>query len=153
MADVLTSAQRHLNMSRVRSKDTDIEMQVRRRLHADGFRYRLNVNNLPGKPDIVLPKYKTIVFINGCFWHGHRGCPLFVMPKTNTEFWMQKIQRNISRDLLNYKILMDMNWNVIIVWECALRKSRSCETLSQLESLIRTNGIKDKCETPQLFSL
>lgn len=153
MADVLTPDQRHLNMTRIRSKDTGIERLVRRILHADGFRFRLNVKNLPGKPDIVLPKYRTVVFINGCFWHGHQGCRYFVIPKTNTEFWVNKIDGNIRRDDENYHRLEMEGWNVIIVWECALKKNKFVETVSQLESAIRENGLVPKGTKPIRLSI
>ena len=132
MADVLTPEQRHLNMTRIRSKDTGIEKQVRSQLHADGFRFRLNVKDMPGKPDVVLPKYRTVVFINGCFWHGHQRCRYFVVPKTNTEFWVNKIDGNIKRDKEHYRQLEIMGWNVIIVWECALKNNRFEETIIHL---------------------
>ena len=148
MADVLTSDQRHLNMSRIRGKDTGIEKQVRCQLHADGFRFRLNVKDMPGKPDVVLPKYRTAVFINGCFWHGHQDCRYFVVPQTNTEFWVNKIEGNIKRDNKKYLQLEAMGWNVIIVWECALKKSRFQETISQLETAIRNNGLAPKGTKP-----
>jgi DNA mismatch endonuclease (patch repair protein) len=96
--DVHNKATRSYNMSRIRAKDTKAEMLVRRYLHAQGFRYRLHVKDLPGKPDIVLPKYKTVIFIHGCFWHGHEGCKNFVVPKTRTEWWMEKIGRNREND-------------------------------------------------------
>lgn len=153
MADVLTPDQRHLNMTRIRSKDTGIERLVRRILHADGFRFRLNVKDLPGKPDIVLPKYRTVVFINGCFWHGHQGCRYFVIPKTNTEFWVNKIDGNIRRDDENYHRLEMEGWNVIIVWECALKKNKFVETVSQLESAIRENGLVPKGTKPIRLSI
>ncbi|MBP5336015.1 MAG: DNA mismatch endonuclease Vsr [Bacteroidales bacterium] len=148
MADVLTPAQRHYNMTRIRSKDTGIEKQVRCQLHADGFRYRLNVKDLPGKPDIVLPKYKTVVFINGCFWHGHQGCKNFVIPKTNTGFWITKIEGNIKRDKENYRRIELLGWNVIVVWECSLKKSRFQKTISILESFIKENGAALKGAAP-----
>ena len=153
MADVLTPDQRHLNMTRIRSKDTGIERLVRRILQADGFRFRLNVKDLPGKPDIVLPKYRTVVFINGCFWHGHQGCRYFVIPKTNTEFWVNKIDGNIRRDDENYHRLEMEGWNVIIVWECALKKNKFVETVSQLESAIRENGLVPKGTKPIRLSI
>ena len=153
MADVLTPDQRHLNMTRIRSKDTGIERLVRRILHADGFRFRLNVKDLPGKPDIVLPKYRTVVFINGCFWHGHQGCRYFVIPKTKTEFWVNKIDGKIRRDDENYHRLEMEGWNVIIVWECALKKNKFVETVSQLESAIRENGLVPKGTKPIRLSI
>mgnify|MGYP002623971545 CR=1 FL=1 len=148
MADVLTPEQRHLNMTRIRSKDTGIEKQVRSQLHADGFRFRLNVKDMPGKPDVVLPKYRTVVFINGCFWHGHQRCRYFVVPKTNTEFWVNKIDGNIKRDKEHYRQLEIMGWNVIIVWECALKNNRFEETIIHLETALKNNGLAPKSAKP-----
>ena len=99
MADRMTTEQRHKCMSRIKGKDTKPELIVRRYLHAHGYRYRINVKRLPGTPDIVLRKYKTVIFINGCFWHGHEGCKYFVMPKSNSQFWQKKIERNKQRDV------------------------------------------------------
>lgn len=106
---------------------------VRHFLWHRGFRYRLHVKNLPGKPDIVLPKYRTVVFINGCFWHGHDGCKDFVVPKTNTDFWLEKIGRNKARDLQDEASLTASGWKVITIWECELKKGICAETLSKLE--------------------
>ena len=115
---------RSYNMSMIKSSGTKPEETVRKYLFSKGLRYRKNVKTLPGKPDIVLPKYKTIVFVNGCFWHGHKGCKYFVMPKTNVEFWTEKITKNIARDEITYKKLQNMGWNVIVVWECELKKRK-----------------------------
>ena len=112
---------RSRNMSRIPSKNTKPEETVRKYLFAQGFRYRKNVSNLPGKPDIVLPKYKTIIFVNGCFWHAHKGCKYFVPPQTNTEFWYAKFKYNQERDERNYQKLRDLGWRVLIVWECEIR--------------------------------
>lgn len=109
-------------MSRIRSKDTKPEMLVRKFLFANGFRYRLHVKNLPGKPDIVLPKYKTVIFVNGCFWHGHENCKYFVIPKTRTNWWITKININTSNDLKNVKAIRKVGWKVIIIWECQIKK-------------------------------
>ena len=107
-------------MSRIRSKDTKPEIAVRSMLHRSGYRFRLHVKNLPGKPDIVLPKYNTVIFVNGCFWHGH-NCHLFRLPKSRTEFWKKKIQSNRERDAINRKILREEEWRVGLVWECAVK--------------------------------
>lgn len=112
---------RSKNMSYIPSKNTKPEETVRKYLFSKGFRYRKNVAQLPGKPDIVLPKYRAAVFVNGCFWHGHQGCKWFVKPKTNTEFWDAKFQYNIERDQRNYKKLKNMGWRVFIIWECEIR--------------------------------
>lgn len=119
---------RSYNMSMIKSSGTKPEEAVRKYLFSKGLRYRKNVKTLPGKPDIVLPKYKTIVFVNGCFWHGHKGCKYFVMPKTNVEFWTEKITKNIARDEITYKKLQNMGWNVIVVWECELKKDKRNNT-------------------------
>src|SRR5436190_5988827 len=113
MADVHTKEQRSFNMSRIRSRNTKPEMLVRRFLHAQRFRYRLHVKDLPGKPDIVLPKYKTVIFVHGCFWHGHTGCRYFVVPKTRTEWWMNKINGNRANDTKSLKALKKYGWKVI----------------------------------------
>jgi DNA mismatch endonuclease (patch repair protein) len=107
-------------MSRIRAKDTKPEMVVRKYLHSRGLRYRLHVKQLPGKPDLVLPKYHTVIFVHGCFWHGHAGCPVFKMPKSNTEFWQTKIGGNISRDAAAEALLIKAGYGVITIWECEL---------------------------------
>ena len=132
MADVHTKETRSYNMSQIRSKDTKPEMLVRKFLNGNGFRYRLHTKNLPGKPDIVLPKYKTVIFVHGCFWHGHKKCRYFITPKTNTEFWLKKINENIARDNTVIKALRIEGWNVIVVWECELKKDRIENALSKL---------------------
>jgi len=132
MADVHSKATRSYNMSRIRSKDTKPEMLVRRFLHKNGFRYRLHVKDMPGKPDIVLPKYKTVIFVHGCFWHGHQGCKYYVVPKTRTEWWLHKIGNNITHDANAERLLKAAGWNVIKVWECELKKTSFEETLNNL---------------------
>ncbi|MBK7376915.1 MAG: DNA mismatch endonuclease Vsr [Chitinophagaceae bacterium] len=129
MADVHTPRQRSYNMQQIRSKDTKPEMLVRRFLHANGYRYRLHVKNLPGKPDIVLPKYRTVIFVHGCFWHGHKYCKYFVMPKTRTKWWMDKINRNKANDEKVIKTLKKDNWKVMVIWECRLKPQRLERTL------------------------
>lgn len=123
---------RSRNMSRIPSKNTKPEETVRKYLFSKGFRYRKNVSNLPGKPDIVLPKYKTAIFVNGCFWHGHDGCKYFVPPKTNIEFWNNKFEYNKSRDQKNYLKLKELGWNVILVWECEIRHGDKSVCLENL---------------------
>ncbi len=123
---------RSYNMSMIKSSNTKPEEMVRKYLFSKGLRYRKNVKTLPGKPDIVLKKYKTIVFVNGCFWHGHKNCKYFVMPKSNIEFWEDKISKNVKRDHETYEILTQMGWNIIIVWECELKKSKRENTLEYL---------------------
>ena len=113
---------RSWNMSQVKSQDTSIEIKVRSYLFRNGFRFRKNVKKLPGKPDIVLPKYRTIIFIHGCFWHRHAGCKDATTPKTRTEFWQQKFDRNVANDRLHIKQLEKMGWHVIVLWECQINK-------------------------------
>ena len=118
-------------MSHIRSKNSKPEELVRKYLFAHGFRYRKNVAKLPGKPDIVLPKYRTVIFVNGCFWHKH-DCPRFVWPTSNTEYWTKKILGNVERDLANHKLLEDAGWKVITIWECELKKAAAEQRLSRL---------------------
>lgn len=134
MADVLTPKQRSYNMSRIRSKDTKPEEIVRKYLFSKGFRYRKNDARFPGKPDIVLPKYKTVIFVNGCFWHMHEGCKYFVWPKNNEEFWRNKIMSNAERDNRNYQLIQQQGWRVLVVWECELRSKVKKQTLRSLEN-------------------
>ena len=120
MVDVLTPAQRQLNMSRIRGKDTKPELALRRGLHALGFRFRLHRKDLPGRPDLVFPSRRAVIFVHGCFWHGH-GCPMCKMPATRPEFWRAKIDGNHERDLKAVRALTAAGWRVLMVWECALR--------------------------------
>ena len=122
MADTMTPEQRSRCMSAVKGKDTKPEMIVRKYLFSKGLRYRLHVRSLPGYPDIVLPKYKTVVFINGCFWHGHEGCKYYRLPKSNVEFWKSKITNNKNRDILNEVKLKELGWRVVRIWECEIRR-------------------------------
>ena len=123
-------------MSRIKGKDTKPEMLVRRYLHSRGYRYRVNVRRLPGTPDIVLRKYKTAIFINGCFWHGHEGCKHFVLPKSNTQYWQQKIERNKQRDIEKRIQLRLLGWHTIIIWECQLKPKQRYTTLQALEQTL-----------------
>ena len=120
MTDVLTPAQRRLCMSRIRGTDTKPEQIIRTALFADGFRYRLHVGALPGKPDLVLHRYRACILVNGCFWHGHE-CPLFRWPSTNHQFWETKITANRTNDSRNVEELIRAGWRVLIIWECALK--------------------------------
>ena len=131
MADNHSKEIRSMNMSHIRSKNTKPEELVRKYLFANGFRYRKNGKTLPGCPDIVLPKYKTIIFVNGCFWHKH-DCPRFVWPSSNREYWIPKIEKNVARDNRNQKVLKDLGWNVLVVWECQLKKKAFESTMNQL---------------------
>lgn len=137
MADVHSPQTRSYNMSQIKGKDTKPEAIVRKYLFSRGFRYRKNVSSLPGKPDIVLPKYKTCIFVNGCFWHKHENCKYFVWPANNAEFWKEKINGNVERDKRNQRLLESSGWKVLIVWECELKKAKQAETLENLEAVIR----------------
>lgn len=130
--DRLSKEQRHRNMAAIHNKNTKPEVMVRKFLFSRGFRYRLNHPQLPGKPDIVLRKYKTCIFVNGCFWHKHEGCKYFVVPKTRTEFWLNKINRNKERDKEVKKQLAKMGWHSITIWECELKPSNKDKTLESL---------------------
>ena len=130
--DKLTKEQRHRCMASIRGKGTKPEITVRKFLFSRGFRYRLNHPRLPGRPDIVLRKYRTVIFVNGCFWHGHEGCKHYVVPKSNTEFWIAKIERNRARDIDEQHELAAMGWHCITVWECQLKPAIRTNTLKSL---------------------
>ena len=123
MSDSLTAQKRSWNMSRIKGKDTKIEISVRKYLFTKGFRFRKNDKRYPGKPDVVLPKYKTVIFVNGCFWHRHSGCKDATIPKTRTDFWLEKLNRNVANDEKNIRLLTDDGWSVIVLWECELEKN------------------------------
>ena len=131
MADVMTPEQRSRCMAAIKGKDTKPELIVRKYLFSRGLRFRVQVRKLPGNPDIVLPKYKTVIFVNGCFWHGHEGCRYFRLPKSNIEFWKEKIKRNVARDFRNEAELKALGWRVIRVWECEIK------TLAQREEYLK----------------
>lgn len=137
MVDSLTPEQRSAQMSRIRGSNTKLEVLVRKGLHARGLRYRLGGAKLPGRPDIVLPKYRTVVFVHGCFWHGH-DCPLYRLPKTRPEFWADKIGKNRTRDQRVTSELQAMGWRVLTVWECSLRGKTATEQASFLDHLAET---------------
>lgn len=136
MADNQSKEARSYNMSRIRSTNSKPEEIVRKYLFSQGFRYRKNVKKLPGCPDIVLPRYRTVIFINGCFWHMHT-CKRFVMPSSNVEYWQPKILRNAERDKCNHEKLLLMGWRVLVVWECELKKKIAAERLNRLISEIK----------------
>jgi DNA mismatch endonuclease (patch repair protein) len=137
MADVHSKEVRSFNMSKIRSKNTKPEIIVRSYLHRSGFRFRLHVNTLPGKPDIVLPKYRTVIQIHGCFWHGHSHCKYYVVPKTRTEWWEEKINNNIANDIKAEKALKELEWKIITLWECQLKVKQKEEALRNLLEMIR----------------
>lgn len=143
MSDVMTPEQRSRCMAAIRGKDTKPEILVRKFLFSKGLRYRLNNRKLPGSPDIVLKKYKTVIFVDGCFWHGHEGCKYFRLPKSNTPFWEAKITRNIERDKETTQALTALGWKVISIWECELRnKSNREAALNKLFNDITCSTVK-----------
>ena len=142
--DKLTKEQRHRCMSAIKSKSTKPELLVRKFLFSRGFRYRLNHPRLPGHPDLVLRKYRTVIFVNGCFWHGHEGCKYFVLPKTNVVFWKNKIMRNQSRDIEEMRQLAAMGWHCITVWECQLKPKVRQQTLDALEYTLYHLYLEDR---------
>ena len=137
MVDVHDKKIRSYNMSRIRDRDTKPELLVRKYLFGKGFRYKLNDRLLPGKPDLVFPRYKTIIFIHGCFWHGHTGCKYFVNPKTRSKWWLDKINRNKQVDARNVRKLKSMGWRIIIVFECRLMPKKREKTLKKLPTMVR----------------
>ena len=140
MPDTLTPQQRHYTMSQIHSSSTKPEVKLRHELWRRGFRYRKNDKRLPGSPDMVFPKHRTVVFVHGCFWHGHKGCKKYTVPKTNTEFWIEKVSRNQNRDEKVWRDLESENWEVVIVWECELGNKRFGETVERVEKEILRNG-------------
>ena len=140
MPNVKTRDQRHRNMAAIHSTSTKPEVRMRHALWRRGFRYRKNDKRLPGSPDIVFPKYRTVIFVHGCFWHGHMGCKKYVIPKTNTAFWVEKVAHNQKRDQEVWRKLEAKDWSVIIVWECELEKKRFDETADRVEKEIIENG-------------
>jgi len=132
MTDVHNKETRSYNMSRIMGTNTRPEMLVRKYLHSKGLRYILHCRKLPGKPDLILPKYKTIIFVNGCFWHGHKGCKYFVMPKTRSEWWKSKIENTINRDETVISLLNELGWSTYVIWECELKPEQRVEILDIL---------------------
>lgn len=139
MSDVHSTKTRSYNMSQIKGKNTKPEILVRKYLFSKGFRYRVNDKRYPGHPDIVLPKYKTAIFINGCFWHVHEGCKYFVWPENNKDFWKAKLLSNVERDRINYDKLTDLGWKVLIIWECELRKNNAEGCLNRLVENLSTS--------------
>lgn len=142
MADRFTETQRHEVMSHVASKGTKPEKKVRQSLFRSGFRFRVNVRTLPGTPDIVLPKYRTVIFVNGCFWHGHKGCKYYTIPETNVEFWVDKVHKNQERDALNNQRLESLSWSIVTIWECELKNKEFDATMERVISELRQNKKK-----------
>ena len=142
MPDTMTPQQRHLCMSHNRSRDTRPELAVRRELWRRGYRYRVNVRKLPGTPDIVLGKYRTVIFVNGCFWHGHKGCRKYTVPKSNAAFWKAKVARNRERDMLDCQRLETIGWSVVTVWECELDKAHLAQTVDRIEKELEAGRVK-----------
>lgn len=142
MADKVSIKQRHYIMSRVRSVNTKPEIKLRKALFEKGFRYRVNVKTLPGKPDIVLPKYHTVIFVNGCFWHGHSGCKYYTVPETNNEFWVEKVASNKERDEVNNQRVESLSWSVITIWECELKSKAFQDTIVKVEAELAANKVK-----------
>ena len=143
--DIFTSEERSALMAKIRGKDTKPEIIVRKFLFFKGFRYRINDSRYPGSPDIVLPCYRTAIFVHGCFWHGHERCSLFRFPKTNYEFWYEKITRNRERDVEKIKLLKQQGWNIIVIWECQIKNSSNrVGFLEKLERKIRRFGESPK---------
>lgn len=145
MSDIHTAVQRHRNMAAIRSANTMPEQKLRKELWRRGFRFRINDKRFPGKPDIVFPKYHTVLFVHGCFWHGHKVCGRFKIPKTNTDFWMRKIARNQERDQEVWRQLEAKGWAVIIVWECQITKAELEKTIIRVEEELRRNR-KNYCQ-------
>ncbi|MGE5410744.1 MAG: very short patch repair endonuclease [Clostridiales bacterium] len=139
MADVHDKATRSFNMSRIRSKNTKPELLLRSTLFSNGYRYRLHDKGLPGKPDIVLKKYRTVIFVNGCFWHGHKDCKYYVIPKTRTEWWENKIAVNIQNDFQKRTQLINLGWKYIDVFECELKKDKLERTLTNIYTTLKKN--------------
>lgn len=141
MTDVHDIATRSYNMSRIKGRDTKPEMMVRKFLFSQGFRYRLHVKNLPGRPDIVLPRFKTVIFVNGCFWHGHINCTRSALPRTRTDWWKNKIERNKINDNKNYLALIKLGYKVIIVWQCEIRnENRKLDLLNEFMKYTNKSG-------------
>jgi DNA mismatch endonuclease, patch repair protein len=127
VTDRISPEKRSANMAAIKGKDTGPELAVRKVIHAAGFRFRLHKKDLPGCPDMVLARYRTVVFVHGCFWHHHQGCADATMPKSNTDYWNRKLSRNVERDVKNKKALEALGWNVFVVWECSIRKGSQWE--------------------------
>ena len=139
MVDTLTKEKRSWNMSRIKGKDTNPEIQLRSMLHKEGFRFRIHDNNLLGKPDIVLPRYRSVVFVNGCFWHRHKGCKFAYIPKSRLSFWKDKFEKTLARDKETVEGLVNDGWRVFTVWECELNRE-PYKTLKKLINRLKANS-------------
>ena len=144
MADVHTSEQRSYNMSQIKGRNTKPEKTLRSLLHRNGFRFRIHYSKLPGRPDIVLPKYRSVIFVHGCFWHRHPGCKYAYTPKSRTDFWNEKLNGNVERDRKNIYLLKKAGWYPIIVWECELKKNADVVLTKISDALIRVKTINKK---------
>ena len=143
MSDKLTPEKRSWNMSRIKGKDTKIEVEVRKYLFSKGYRFRKNDKRYPGKPDIVLPKYHVAIFVHGCFWHRHKGCKDATTPKTRTEFWLEKFDKNVKNDRIKQEKLRELGWKVIVIWECEIKKDM-IKTMEWLEQEIKYHDIEGR---------
>ena len=143
MSDKLTPEKRSWNMSRIKGKDTKIEVEVRKYLFSKGYRFRKNDKRYPGKPDIVLPKYHVAIFVHGCFWHQHEGCKDATTPKTRTEFWLEKFDKNVKNDRIKQEKLRKLGWKVIVIWECEIKKDL-IKTMEWLEQEIKYHDIEGR---------
>lgn len=143
MSDKLTPEKRSWNMSRIKGKDTKIEVEVRKYLFSKGYRFRKNDKRYPGKPDIVLPKYHVAIFVHGCFWHRHEGCKDATTPKTRTEFWLEKFDKNVKNDRIKQEKLRELGWKVIVIWECEIKKDL-IKTMEWLEQEIKYHDIEGR---------
>jgi DNA mismatch endonuclease (patch repair protein) len=148
LVDVVSTAVRSRMMSGIRGRDTKPEMLIRRYLHSQGLRYRLHVSSLPGKPDLVFSRFKTVIFVHGCFWHRHDGCRFATTPSSNREFWMTKLSGNVIRDIRNVELLISTGWRVVIVWECGVRMRELTRNLAWLPKWI-SHGRKKYIEWPR----
>ncbi|MDB5091560.1 MAG: vsr [Mucilaginibacter sp.] len=137
MTDIFNKEKRSKVMTLVKGKNTKPEIILRKKLHALGFRFRVHDRKLPGTPDVKLTKYKTVVFVNGCFWHGHLNCKYYTVPKSNHQFWVDKIEKNINRDRYNYKKLVELGWKVLVIWACELNKKRIDLTINYIAIKLR----------------
>lgn len=145
MSDVISPKKRSELMSRIRGSDTVPELAVRRGLHRAGFRFRLHQRQLPGRPDLVLARYRAVIFVHGCFWHRHQGCPFAYRPKSRTRFWREKFRQNKARDQRQEQELRDCGWRVLVVWECDLRKEPDrSKTIKRIECWLREGSTCDE---------